>query len=511
MNDLDKADLEAYRRAKAFSKELNDTYTRTYAQELTGSQRTGANKLIPETLVQKAFNNANDVTNLRMEESIGAVNFLKKRYDDLLAKLGPNHPQVLELAPFANASADATISVREAQKQWLLLGANKLLKEDPKNPGVLRMDRTKLGKFVLENERYLKRVGIWDDLQDVDTAEALLKTAIDQNSAFNKGIKNQAAFAVALGTENPARAINAALNGRNPVRSLERLVTLARNADRRLNSTFAMDGLKAVLFDRAITSATKDRGFSPTAFWDELSQPIGLGQPSILNVMLRNGAMTLTERNNIRRMVIPMQIAERAMGNQQELNKLFETGTDFLTVLTARMAGARAGALIGGGGLVMPAAVSRLAVDLVTNQPTMLIREVLEKAMQDPAFLADLLRKAPPPSAPRAAQLNYQKVLSNIATSMSISGFNQGLPATLNMMQYEPPADSMERGGPFGLPQPAAPRPPPTAPATRGTGSGGPPNGIPAGPQASAAPSGAATDLARLQKAFPFDTTLGMA
>jgi hypothetical protein len=127
--DLDLLDFPAYDRARAYTRELNDFYSRTFAGDATATRRTGALALPPEVLVQRAFGSYTDVTFARMDQAMAAVEGLNTRYQRLLTELGPDAPQVLELKPFAERAAQGSISMRDAQQQWLLLGLRRSLQK----------------------------------------------------------------------------------------------------------------------------------------------------------------------------------------------------------------------------------------------------------------------------------------------------------------------------------------------------------------------------------------------
>jgi hypothetical protein len=479
MSDMDKLQLPAYDRARAYSNELNDFFTRTYARELTASMRTGARRLPPEIIVARAFNSNNDITSQRMVQAVNAAGALNTRYQRLLNELGPDHPQVLELAPFARDSAQRTVSVADAQRQWLLLGANKALQPDASSPTGVKLNQGMLDRFIVENETYLKDAGVLDDLRNVNTAENTLRMVIDQNSAFNKGIEKQAAFSLALGYEDPVRAVTEALNGRTPARSMQRLNAMARNGGRN-----AVDGFKSTLYDYAFASAGgMSNNFSPTAYYDALFKPISRNQPSLIQFMTQSGLMTQMEKNNIRRLLRPMVQIESAMGNRQQLEDLL--GRDQPSVvqdLSLRVIGSRLGGSLGrgsGDSLVLAGAGSRIARDYFENQPSILIKNILERAAQDPQFLATLLQRSDPNSQ------TTTELRRKLAAQMGLNGLSAGLPAVINPIQYEPPSETEPVGAFSAGPQP---RPLPPAPQTRGLPSGL--GGAPAVQAPAAAPPG---------------------
>lgn len=504
MSDMDKLQLPAYDRARAYSSELNDFFTRSYARELTSSMRTGARKLPPEIIVARAFNSNNDITAQRMEQVMASTGMLNARYQRLLNELGPDHPQVLELAPFAQRSADSFVSTADAQRQWLLLGANKAMVDDPSSPTGVRLNQGKLDAFISQNERYLKDAGILADLQDANRAETALRAVMDRNSAFNRGIENQAAFSIVLGRENPVRVVSEALNGKTPVRTMRRLSALARNGGRN-----AVDGFKSTLYDYAFTAAGgMTDNFSPTAYYDTLFEPLSRNQPSLIQFMTQSGMMTQMEKNNIRRLLIPMIQVENALANKQRIESVMGQAPSAVQDLALRVLGSKLGGLGGGSGesLVLAGAGSRIARDMFQNQPTVLIKDILQRAAQDPQLLASLIQRVPT----QRAALDLRRKL---AAQLGISGFSSAIPALTNPFEYEPPVEETPSGAFSATPAPRRPLPP--APTTRGipgapAGQAPAPVPGPLGAATGAPPAAQGTSREMLQRLFPFDSTLSV-
>ena len=515
LEDLSEISTPAFDRARTYSREFNDFHTRTWTKTLTGSMRTGAARYAPETLVQLAFKSNNDVTAQRMNDVLNSAHFLSLRHGRLLAELGPDHPQVLELAPFAETSNGRAVSVADAQRRWLLLGANKALKPDPSDPmGGVRLNTQELAKFTSENEDYLRKAGLLDDLQNAATAEAAFRTAMDPNSAFNVDINNQAAFAnIFLDPKNPGRELDPVLvvtnilRGRSAGSDMRGIAQMARR-----RGGGAEEGLKSILFDYAATSANMGRNnYSPTAFYDSLFSPLGSEKSSmsLMQIMRNSGLMSQLEINNVKRLLMPQMRIEAASMDPKQLSDLANMPLSPIQRLAVRYAGARVGgALAAGAGsgasIQIPAYAAGALEELVSNQPNMLIKGITMKAMTDSKFLSDLLTMVRPNTQSEGA------LVRRVGTQLGISGFASGIPATLNLLKYTPPEREDQPLGAFS--SPAVPRPQPPAPAARGVGTPAPAGGAPA-PAATPGPVGAAApqqqdSRAMLAQLFPFDATL---
>jgi hypothetical protein len=375
----------AYDKARDFSRTLNDYFTRTYANDVAAVTKKGADRLPPEILVQRAFGSAADTTALRMADIEDAVGMMKSQYDNAVSKFGLKSRQAQELKPFADIATSNVASIRDAQTRVLQLGASKFI-----DPLTNRVDPRRLQVFVNENKPMLDRMGLTNDLSDAVRAENALRGVEQQNSAIRKTLEKQTAFAQALKFENPTSAITDALNSRNPVKNFSNMVKLARTG-----GTDAVEGLKASLYDYAFTKAGGETNFSPAAFDKALFQPISPGQPSIFNILRSQNVLTLSEAKNLRRLIQPMERIEVAMKNNQLTDDVVQ-GADAVTELALRVIGSRIGSAVapsGPGSLIAAGAGSKYMRDIFDKMPTLFMRGIIEKATQDPQFMALLLRR----------------------------------------------------------------------------------------------------------------------
>jgi len=512
--DMDTLEFPAYDRARAYTKELNDFYSRTFAGDMTDSDRTGALKIIPEVLIQRAFGGYTDVTFARMDQATASVEGLNTRYQRLSQELGPDHPQVLELKPFAERAAQGAVSMRDAQQQWLLLGAQKSFKEtiDAEGRAVITLDKAKLDRFIVDNRPYLAAAGLLGDLRDASTAEATLRQVTDANSAFNKGVKGQAAFAAVLGNKNmdPVQTVRDALNSDNPVVQLRRLMTLANNA----TDPSAVEGLKSIVYDYAFTAAGGNRKFSPTAYFDALFEPLnGLrNKPSLTEMMQRSGIMSSMEVQRLQRLIRPMRLIEESLQSSAQLEAFIAQPKSAVEELMVSYLGSKIGTSIATGSaqsLVLAGRSASIARDMLLNKPSMLIQDVLQAAARDPQKMATLLTKITPK--------NQQDIARRLAAQYGGSLFTIGVAGgAINPTLYEEVEQAPR--DPYSTPYDqmyATPKPLPPAPQTRGLPSGlggapamqGPaaaPPGL-GGAQGRAAPQGAPDPRARemLNQLFP--------
>lgn len=524
MRDLDTVKNPAFDEARTFSKSLNDVFTRTFAKTASESAdvtRAGAERLPAEILVKRAFGANADVTAMRMNELEDAVKFMSTQYDSAVARFGPDSPQAAALKPAADVSRAGAASMADAQQRVLRMGAAAAVDStfDPATGReVTRLNTTKLKKFVAENKPMLDKMGITPDLNDAVKAENAFRMVQNENSALMKRASDQYAFGqvLKLGSERPSIAIGSMLSGNNPVRDMNNLVKMAMDSDK---SEAAVRGLKHSLYDYAYTKATGPSGnFSPQAFEDAFFKPLGPNQPSVMNVMRANGIMTLGEMKNLKRLIDPMARIERSMASGRTLDELVP-GSDAVEELVQRVIGARIGtaaAPSGPGSLIAASAGSKAVRSIFDKMPSMSTVTIMERAAQDPAFMALLLKKGrtegeklqiarqlhgymlnaglnyatfdePEPAAANRSPLNPQG-----RAAQELRQFDQSLRQTQQQQRQSPPAPST-RGVP-GLSVT------PSSPAPSGGASGG----------ASNAPA-SSNARSMMQSLFPFDSVSGLA
>jgi hypothetical protein len=484
LQDLSKIKSVSLDEARSFSKTLNDTFSRSFAGDMLAKKGTGAAAMPPEILVQKAFGSNNDVTALRMQEIENAVGMLRSKYDDAVSKFGLRSKQALALKPMADLAQGRVVSVRDAHERVLRLAAAETI-----DPLTGKVSASRLQRFVNENKTMLDQMKITDDLTDVVKAESLFKATQDTNSAIQKGLRNQTAFAQILKYENPSSAIADALNGRFPVKSFSGITKLAK-----AGGPDAVDGLKSSLFDYAFLKAGGDRNFSPNAFNKALFEPIAPGQPSLFNIMRSQGVMTLTEGKNLKRLVDPMLKIEQSMGDRKLLQGVIE-GADAATELALRVVGAKIGSTLyghGPGSLIAASKGSSFMRQIFDKSPMLMVRGIIEEATKDPKMMALLLRKG----TTEAEKLSIARSLN---AYLGVAG--------LNYSKFEePPVPPEEQRVDTSVVRPAQQsvtrRPLPPTVQSRGVPGFGTNAAAPAPPPT----DGSSREM--LQKLFPYDATL---
>jgi hypothetical protein len=509
MRDLDTLQDPMYDQARQFSRSLNDVFTRTYANTVGAVNKTGRDRVPPETLVRSAFGGNADQTALRMKEIEDAVGFMRTQYRDVVKKFGIDSPQAQQLQPLARAATENVASVRDAHNRVLRLAAANSLEtvfDQAKGTYVQKVNFAKLTKFAQENAPMLEKMGIMGDLRDAAHASNLLTQVVNENSALSKTAKNQSIFAKLLTAESPTLVISEGLNGRFPVKSINGLVDLAKKG-----GADALDGLKSSLFDYAYTKANGYSGkFSPDAYATALFEPLGRNQPSLVNIMRSNGLMTLQEMSNLKKIITPMVRIETAIKNNIPYEDVIQ-GADAVTELVLRVAGAKVGtsasAGAGGGAPIIAAQAGSKAVRQIFDAlPNATVRTILENAVKDPEAMALLLQKG----RTEKEQMDIANKFINYLGSLGVSVGKGAVTPSLNYfeVQQEKPAQT----SPFTQQGEAARRlrQLPQAPSTRGVPGFSPKPGA----QAAPAPGGAPTNAnarSMMQSLFPFDSVSALA
>ncbi len=424
-----------YDEARAFSKALNDHFTRSYAGDMLSKSRRGE-RLPAELLVDRAFGTNADITAFRMKQVEEAVGFMADAYDDAVRQFGADSPQAMALQDFAaNARTNAT-SIRDANRTILRGIATKAWTPDPNAPGGYKLNIGALRRMTEDPDtaQLLKHVGLYDDLVNVDRAETLLRNAQDFHSHMNKTIRNQAAFAQVLKYESATDAVTDALTSKNPAEQLTKIVKMARRGK-------ATDGLKSTLYDYAFTKAGGDTRFSPKRFDEAIFEPIRPGLPSVYQILRQEGVMSISEAKNLRMLLAPMERVERAMGNRQLLEQLLD-GADAATELGLRVVGARAGTTLAGGqggsSLIAAAAGSKYMRSIFDATPTMMTRSIIQEATKDPKLMAMLLKRGEVQKVGIKPSLRERLRVNELTLYLTTLGFRPPtVAATINTLPDE--------------------------------------------------------------------------
>ena len=487
LDDMDQVRNPAYDAARAFSKELNDSFTRTFAGDMRAVGKTGAERILPEILVSRAFSGNSDVVNARLQQIQDAVDMLPRLHSQYVADFGPNDPRARILEDAVNRSGERVVSTADAVDRATRLAAAASI-----DPQTGRLNTSRLSRWMNENETLVNSIpGLRYDLENSLRAQNSLDLVTKQNSAIAKKIDKQVAFSKFLG-ENPSEAVADAINSKNPALSMRRLAQAASTGMGGGRSQDMVDALKSAVYDYAYAKGGGDK-LSFQAYNDAFFSPTSTGRPSLADILVDSGVMNRGEIANIKKLTGELSRIEAVMQNKQVLDRVLET-SDAVEDLVLRVVGARIGAGVAEGGstLIAASAGSKMMRQMFDRMPNESVRGLLEQAAKDPAFMVRLLEKG------RSEQdkIRFAKQLRGYLINAGLTAAEDEEPT----VAAAPPTVA-ERTAERLL------KKLPPAPPARGLLSGTVPQ--PGRPQARA-PGGAPQPQARdmLRQLFPFDAVL---
>lgn len=232
LDDLGNVRNKAADTARAYSRTLNDFFTRNFVNDVLMFDRTGGPRISPELVLGKAFTGNPQVTALRFKEMEDAVNMIPALYDEAATLGGPGaKDRLAAITPKILAdSADRVVSFNDAAGRYLRLLVNNFVDPDTNrvtNPEGLR-------RFVNKNKEVFQRFGLADIADNPRRLEESLRTTLDANKPENVQQRiSELAFANLIGNEKPYVTIENILSQKNPKSSqeLRRLVQFAKAAD----------------------------------------------------------------------------------------------------------------------------------------------------------------------------------------------------------------------------------------------------------------------------------------
>lgn len=486
LDDMSALPGTGYDNARAFSKQLNDVFTRTFANDVGGVTRTGAERIPPEVLVAKAFSGGADQTFLRMQQVEDAVGMMGQKYKDAVKEFGANSTQAKALEPYGTESAKRVNTIRDAQARILRLGAAETI-----NPTTGMVDPARLDRFMQKNADMINKVGLMQEFKDTGRAQRAFLAVQDQGSAVNKALRSEEAFASLLKTEDPARAVTDVLKGKNPVKGLKSLVDLTADNPQ------AKEGLLSTVYQYAFAKAGGLDNFSIKKYDDALFQPISPNQPSLVNVLRANDLMTFDQMKNLRRLINPMRKVEDAMAAGKSFDEISPSGAmSPVEDLVMTQIGARLGAAVmpsGPGSLSFASKSIQTVKKLFNKMPAAQTMELLREVSLDPDMTAAMLKRGLTETEQRALSVGLLRRM------YSQGSVNSAVARYLDSNDDEQPKQTVAPAAPAK----ASRRPQPPSVPTRG---------LPhLDKGASAAPAGPQTESrAMFQQLFPTDPISSM-
>ena len=413
----------AYDSARAFSRSLNDTFTRAFAGDILTLDKRGAQRFAPELLHRKLFVSGDDATYLRVEQLTGAANFAVEN----------------GLAGSENAKASIFGGLE---------GLIRNARRETMDPNTGEIDPKRLDNWITNNTGTSEEPKLLDffpnvkeDLQSASSANALLKSTIFDQKEQVKSLVNQVTFMDLLPNdsrsfENPALVISRIMapKDRAPMKSLNNLIKIIKSAPDNMQDQ-ASAGLRSGILEWAITESGGENGFSARAIYDGLFSKIpgANSNVSITDWALQNGVMSESQINKIQKVVTNMVKIEASAAQNLDFDKfLADTGPmiDFYLRIAGSGMGERAANMAGSGNTLIAQGAGSRALRNVYGKlfreiPSALKGKAIIQLFEDPTLLADMLEK--PKTDKQALNLTqrlknqWQKLGFIEATSSAVS------------------------------------------------------------------------------------------
>lgn len=411
LDDMDKAFVQAgdtaYDAARTFSREFNDTFTRSFAGKVMASGRYG-DRMAPELTLRKALATGKEAGAIQLEELEAATRFMVTR----------------GLADDTNVR-----NMLDAQERIIRLAAS-----DTVNPLTGKVDPTRVSKFIKDNEILMKR---FPEIKNDLTLAVTSEQAARRMESLAKGqidvIDKQKAYGRMLASD-PVEMASKALISTNQEQQLTNLINIAkagytpRGGVPGLKPAEALDGFRASVYDAAIRRGTDKNGVMNIAQTKSLLfVPSVPGQKSPIQVMQDAGVVDAKHVANLKKMFDTAEAITRSQTAGTAIDiKTDITDAAMVTISrvmgsaiagkTAKMAGSTSPSLI------IHGAGARLAETVMTKLPTQSAQKFLIEAANDPQKLAMLLEKVTDPAkqAAQARQIHAWLVQSNLMSAQNL-------------------------------------------------------------------------------------------
>lgn len=387
LDDLDQmAGKPAYDSARNFSRELHDTFTRTFAGGILAKNAKGARRIPPELMLRTATGPGGDVTALRFKQLREAVSMLPKSkaaagvdLSDLDA--ASNLPKMMAL-----------------QEEAVRLSAHSIL-----DPITGRVNPATAAKFLDKEASLLDDFpGVRDAVKMALKSEQARKGIERSLGVAEAAVDSRAAFSRLMQHSSPADAVQSALNTKEPAKELRRIAIMAKQ-----KGAAESDGLLASVFDNAFRNAGSQggaagdlRGLDISRLYTQLFEPVRPGLPSVMQTM--HGAGIINKKSVDQAQALFSEAAKigrvmKTKGTQDMSANISEA--NLLYDVMVRMAGAETATGVSKAlgmeapSLIVAGAGSSAFRKLLEKIPDKNVIEILIKAAKDPDFAALLLER----------------------------------------------------------------------------------------------------------------------
>lgn len=366
--------------ARDFTRSMHDKFTRTFAGDALGEKATGASRIDPELILERAFGSGRNPGLLRMRELQGAAAF-------------PSG----DAAPMLNA-----------QEKFLRSAFDKSV-----DPATGNINQNKLASFLRDNSSLLDQFpGLRQQLATAGERQGTLDYLRGLPSRASQVMKRNSAFGKLLRFEGKDDPVGVVVQALNSPRDYNDLVNLARKADRKTVMASpqgqAMAGLRSATLEAVARRATDEGGnFS----FDRFRNALTGGERPFLDQMVERGQMEATQAARMRTILTRAERIQKALESGSRRGEIFDS-PDMLTDFVVRSVGAHLGALAPGNqSLVQASAGSRYAQNFFNKIPQTRITEALVEIMENKELARAVLERTTSPARKAAVQRQLNAAL----------------------------------------------------------------------------------------------------
>ena len=386
----------AYDNARAFSRALNDTFTRTFAGRVSANDKSGASRIAPEVALRQALASGNEASAMKFQQLSEATRFLETQ--DIVS---------------IEQSSDLAAQMMDAQEDFLSIIISEVV--DPET-GVASVSRL---KTLMKNHSEL-----FERFSDVGTkAKNAIKSQdalkeLTQSQNQTKTALKQTAFAKILGVDNPSDAVKKAVNSDKPITELKRLAKFGARTNE------SKQGLASAAITYALNSAfKKDGSIDFVKFQQTLDGGIGDSGESVLSILK---SQNIIDDNVIKTIDDVLNAAKSLSKSQAGAAAIIPSleNANMLVNLIARIGGSTlatgvpraVGLPSSNASIIQAQAGSQFGKKLLERVPAAKVMSILSEAMVNPELMKMLLEK------PESTQKNI-KLLKQLHSYLLVSGY----------------------------------------------------------------------------------------
>jgi hypothetical protein len=364
----------SYSNARKFSYALNETFTRTFAGKSMASDKTGANRLVPEAALKQALSSGNEASALKFEQLENATRFLDAQkivdveYNDELAT-----------------------QMMDAQETFLRLVLTESVDSSTGIPSVAKM------KTTLRNQSEL--LSRFPELQQVleksIKSQDKLAFLMSSQKKISAAVK-QSAFAKILDVDSPSQAIGKALNSSKPVTELSKLAKFAARSGSDVKA-----GMASSVITHVYNRARQPNGMiNFNKFEEVMFGSISDKGETIADILKANGILDADSFASINQVIDAAKQLDASLSGAGASVQSLENANALVTLL-ARVGGSsiatgipRALNIPGNNASIIQAqAGSQAGRKILERVPAARLQNILSDAIIDKELMAMLLAK----------------------------------------------------------------------------------------------------------------------